>query len=231
VPLPRLLRNLASARPDHPGRRRTTRLRGLALAAAASVAALPLLSTPAAAHNYLVSASPAENASLQEAPAAVELEFNEVVRRTGSGVVVTGPDGQRWDTADAQIIGGTVTQALKPLGPAGDYEVAYRIVSADGHPVTGRLTFTLTQEGAGGAAPEPTAAPPTTGAPESGSAVTPVPADTEPATELDSQAASSASAEDGGMAWWLPVGVLVVIAGLVAAFVVTRRQGVPSDDD
>jgi hypothetical protein len=34
-------------------------------------------------------------------------------------------------------------------GPAGQYHAAYRIISADGHPVTGEISFTLSSAGAG----------------------------------------------------------------------------------
>jgi len=38
-----------------------------------------------------------------------------------------------------------------PLGPAGVYQIGYRVVSADGHPVSGKTSFTLTTAGPGSA--------------------------------------------------------------------------------
>ena len=35
------------------------------------------------------------------------------------------------------------------LGAAGDYTIAYRVTSADGHPVSGTVPFTLTEAGSG----------------------------------------------------------------------------------
>jgi copper resistance protein C len=35
--------------------------------------------------------------------------------------------------------GPTVSIDVAPLGPAGRYEIGYRIISADGHPVTGSV--------------------------------------------------------------------------------------------
>ncbi|HEX5813288.1 MAG TPA: copper resistance protein CopC, partial [Pseudonocardia sp.] len=63
-----------------------------------------------------------------------------------------------------------------PLGPAGVYQIGYRVVSADGHPVSGKVAFTLTTAGAGSAqaqTPATTAAPdavPTTAPPDAGGA-------------------------------------------------------------
>jgi len=43
---------------------------------------------------------------------------------------------------------------VNPLGPAGSYTIAYRIVSADGHPVEGSVSFTLTAAGTGSPNPD-----------------------------------------------------------------------------
>jgi hypothetical protein len=48
-----------------------------------------------------------------------------------------------------------VTAPVRELGPAGVYTIAYRIISADGHPVSGTLTFTLTTAGDGTPAAPP----------------------------------------------------------------------------
>lgn len=40
-----------------------------------------------------------------------------------------------------------VTVPLRALGSAGVYTAGYRVVSADGHPVSGSITFTLRAPG------------------------------------------------------------------------------------
>jgi copper resistance protein C len=72
----------------------------------------------------------------------VSLTFSENVRAPAY-VVVTGPDGRRVDDGSARILNATVTEHLKPTAPAGSYIVAYRVVSADGHPVEAQLTYTV----------------------------------------------------------------------------------------
>jgi copper resistance protein C len=150
--------------------------RGVAVALLAGLALL-LGAAPALAHTRLQSSDPADGASLDAAPQRVSLTFNETMTPGFSTVTVIGPDGTAYQTGEATADGGTVSIEVLPLGPAGRYEIGYRVVSADGHPVTGSVAFTLTTPGPGTtttAAPEPsaaaaapaTAAPPTPAAPE-----------------------------------------------------------------
>lgn len=133
-------------------------LRALALALVA--AALLLLGAgPAAAHTRLTGSDPADGASLATAPDTVALTFNEEMQAEFSTVTVVGPDGVAYQTGTVQAAGGTVTAAVLPLGPAGRYEIGYRVVSDDGHPVAGSVAFTLTAAGPGAAVAPTTAAP------------------------------------------------------------------------
>lgn len=111
-------------------------------------AALALLAGagPAAAHDALVGSDPADGASLDIAPTQVRLAFTEAPR--AAVATVTGPAGDRWEARPAEVLGNEVTVPLRPLGPAGVYTVGFRVVSSDGHPVTGTVRFILTQPGA-----------------------------------------------------------------------------------
>ncbi|TWH21780.1 hypothetical protein JD82_03649 [Prauserella rugosa] len=126
------------------------------LLAVAGVVLATLLAAagPASAHNTLIESDPAEGASLDRAPDEVTLTFDQPVQRgAGDGVnqiAVTGPDGGQWQRGQAQVDGTSVTTALHPLGPKGEYVIGYRILSADGHAVTDEIRFTLTQHGPGG---------------------------------------------------------------------------------
>ena len=108
------------------------------------VALLLLLATPgsAVAHASLVSTNPADGASIATAPKSVELTFSEDV---GSGfVAVTAPDGTKVKTSQPHISGAKVHADLAANDQRGRFTVAYRVVSADGHPVSGSFTFTTT---------------------------------------------------------------------------------------
>ena len=122
--------------------------RPLPLAAATLIAILVagLAATPAAAHASLISSSPPDGAAVATAPTKVELIFSEDVG-TLSIIVVTGPDGVQVVDGPTQIRNASAVQPLKTLTAVGLYQIAYRVVSADGHPVSGRLTFTYAPPG------------------------------------------------------------------------------------
>lgn len=121
----------------------------LAMLVIAGASALSLWSAPAWAHNYLTSSSPAEDAELDSPPERVELVYDQPVGKEFSQVTVTGPGERTWHDGEPTVQGDTVVQRLRPLGPAGTYTVNWRVVSADGHPISGSYTFTLTQDGPG----------------------------------------------------------------------------------
>jgi hypothetical protein len=66
---------------------------------------------------------------------------------------VVGPDGTNYQSGQVSAAGGQVSTAVSPLGPAGVYQIGYRVVSDDGHPVQGKVSFTLTAPGPAAAAP------------------------------------------------------------------------------
>ncbi|GAA3453934.1 copper resistance CopC family protein [Dactylosporangium matsuzakiense] len=130
-------------------------LRGL-LAAAVLVVLAP--ATPAWAHSRLLSSDPADGATVSTPLTAVSLTFNEGVQQQFSTVVVTGADGQSYVDGTPRVVDRTLSQAVRAL-PAGAVTVAWRTVSADGHPVEGRFTFTNATPGAASPAPVAAAGP------------------------------------------------------------------------
>ncbi|WP_228387858.1 MULTISPECIES: copper resistance CopC family protein [unclassified Nocardioides] len=121
--------------------------RRLATLAALLLALIPgtllAAAAPASAHAALVSSDPADGSRVASLPDEVTLEFNEEISDPAY-VVVTAPDGVRVNSGDATVRGPRVTQALDAQGlalPAGSYTLAYRVVSADGHPISGEQTF------------------------------------------------------------------------------------------
>lgn len=108
-----------------------------------------------AAHNELLGSDPSDGARLEAGPARVILTWDQPAQRGFSTVVVTGPDGTQWQAGPATEDGTVVSAPVRPLGPAGEYTAAYRIISADGHPVRGAVRFTLTTPGTGTPATPP----------------------------------------------------------------------------
>lgn len=134
-----------------------TSQRGTALVlAAALLGALLALATPAAAHTRLTSSTPADGAVVEVAPDQIELVFGGSVSL--STVTVTGPDGAAVTDGDPVANGSTVVARLGATRPAGRYQVAYRVVASDGHPISGQISFTASA--AAGPASSAEATPP-----------------------------------------------------------------------
>nr|WP_240945688.1 copper resistance CopC family protein [Rhodococcus sp. HNM0569] len=103
----------------------------------------------ASAHSAVVGSNPADGEQIDAGPAQVSVTFNEALQTGYAALTVVGPDGNLWTKSDPVVEGPTVSADLGELGPAGEYTVAYRVTSADGHPVSGKITFTLTTDGNG----------------------------------------------------------------------------------
>lgn len=115
----------------------------LGLTAAAVIAALTLLATPAWAHAELTSVSPADGDVLTAPPRTIELTFSEPLITAAATVVVT-DDRDLVVTRDRSRVDGTSVSIPWPVDlPPGDYTIAYRVVSGDGHPIKGTSRFTL----------------------------------------------------------------------------------------
>lgn len=142
----------------------TTASRGLstlmrALAVALLVLGLaPLGAGPAAAHASLVASDPRDGATLDRLPGRVSFTFSEDVV-SPAYVVVRTSDGADVTTGEPVVDGATVSQELDGSAATGEVTLAYRVVSVDGHPVTGELAVTVAERSADqGRAGDPAAA-------------------------------------------------------------------------
>lgn len=168
-----------------------------------ALAAFPILflAAPASAHTALTGSDPDDGARIP-APARVTLTFNEAIR---SARVVVRPEGAQAQVqkGSATVEGDAVVQKVKTGLPDGRYTIGYRVISADGHPVTGVLSFTVTGPGDGSS---------TSGAgPAQSSGATPSP-----------QADASGG---GGTTRWIMVGAgLAAGAGIGLLFTMRRRR-------
>nr|WP_225853827.1 copper resistance CopC family protein [Micromonospora sp. AMSO31t] len=123
----------------------------------ATLGMLLVPAAPAAAHNSLRAASPAADARLTAPPARVTLEFLQTVDPAFTTIVLSDAQRRKVPTGDAAIAAATVTVPITGTLPNGAYTVAYRVVSADGHPVQGSYGFTVADPANPAA---PAAAPP-----------------------------------------------------------------------
>ena len=116
--------------------------------AVSSVLALLFLATPHAfAHANLTGANPAGRSQIEMMPSEVWLEFDENLQTLGDTpinfLIVKDSKGLRLDNEIAQVAGARLyTQIIKDAQP-GKISMTYRIVSSDGHPIEGTVSFTL----------------------------------------------------------------------------------------
>jgi copper transport protein len=102
--------------------------------------------TPASAHAALRGTDPKDGTVLKSAPRDITLTFTESVGLLDDSFRVLDPENRRLDTGGAQHAQGRSDTARVTL-PAklarGTYVVAWRVVSADSHPVSGAFTFSV----------------------------------------------------------------------------------------
>lgn len=101
---------------------------------------------PASAHAALRSTSPADGTVVKSAPRYVTLTFTESVALLDDSFRVYDPTNHRVSTGEAQHAPGRSDTARFTL-PAkigkGTFTVAWRVISADSHPVSGAFTFSV----------------------------------------------------------------------------------------
>jgi methionine-rich copper-binding protein CopC len=107
------------------------------------LALLVSVSGPASAHAALVGSDPADGSSLAAAPTTISFAFNENVAKPAY-VAVAAPDGSQVAVTDIRAIDKSVTATVDDVDQRGTYSASYRVVSADGHPVTGTVTYDVT---------------------------------------------------------------------------------------
>ena len=118
-----------------------------------ALAVLAIGAPAAQAHATLQGSTPARGAQLAQSPERIVLTFDEPVEGSFGAIRVFDAKAGRVDDGKVSHPGGAgrkLTVGVKPGLPDGSYTATYRVVSADGHPVSGGLLFSV---GAGGAAP------------------------------------------------------------------------------
>ncbi|MCW2166303.1 hypothetical protein B0I12_003475 [Microbacterium hydrothermale] len=190
-------------------------------AAGIAVTALSLMfvlpgSPPARAHDALVQSSPAADSVVSATPAEVSMTYSGEVFDASSAIAVEVIDSSGANVAltPPVVADTTVTQAVKPVTSPGVVTVRWRVVSSDGHPISGEYAFTVDAPvtPTASAEPDPSA---TTGAPSS-SEQSPAISST---PEQSATADAVAEVEEPRSGIGLPLlvtGVAVVILGAAA---------------
>lgn len=190
--------------------------------ALAVVAALLLIAgwifaaPPASAHDELLGSDPAADATLDAPPAALTLTFSGAISTEpgASEVQVTDAAGTSLTAGDPTAQDNVLTQPLSDEA-AGAITVLWKVVSSDGHPISGEYSFTVnapapteTVEPTETATPEPSE----TAAPTATASTTPEP--TDPASDEGSSALP-----------WIIGGIVVLgVAAGVAYLLISRSR-------
>lgn len=105
--------------------------------------------SPALAHDQLIGSNPKNGAQLDKQPEWIELEFSGNIQDVGTEIQVN-HNGKDVSAGEIAVEGRKVTSALPDDLEPGDYEIVWRVVSEDGHPISGTVKFTLKDSNAAG---------------------------------------------------------------------------------
>ena len=173
--------------------------------------------SPAQAHNYLVSSTPASGSTISVLPDTFEVTTNGPLLRLGGGtggfaLEVRDAAGNYYSDGCITVTGSSITEKAA-LGSAGEYTVLWQVVSTDGHTVSGEYGFTWAPDAA-----------------QQISAGSATPPDCDGTAGGDTPQASPvaesprANADLGDLLWIGGAIGAVLLAGLVTILVLSRRK-------
>ena len=174
-----------------------------------------IVAAPASAHDELVSTDPAADAVLDALPAQLTLTFSgELETDPGATELqVTDAAGASLADGDPLAEGTVVTQPLSGAA-SGVVTVLWKVVSSDGHPISGEFAYSVPT--APTPTPTPTATATATASPSETPVETATPAPIETAVPVDSGAAS--------LPWILLAVIGVALLGGVTYLLVSRAR-------
>ena len=123
----------------HSARARRTRT----LAAVGAAALTCTFAAPAGAHDVLEGAEPSAGETLTEAPDELVLTYSDAVQQVGNRISVTDSAGEVVAEGEPTADGSVVTFDLPEDLTDGSYTTTWRVVSSDGHPISGTTDFTV----------------------------------------------------------------------------------------
>ncbi|GAA1189178.1 hypothetical protein GCM10009585_02390 [Brevibacterium paucivorans] len=170
--------------------------------------------SPALAHDQLIGSNPKNGAQLDKQPEWLELEFSGNIQEVGTEIQVN-HNGKDVSAGEIAVEGRKVTSALPDDLEPGDYEIVWRVVSEDGHPVSGTVKFTIKDSNAaGGTTSENQGDDSATEAPAQGTGDNNTNKDNSGDSSADSNDASATAGENSnGMS---PIAYVAIALGAVA---------------
>ena len=193
--------------------------------------------TPASAHTDLVSSDPRDGAELAAPPSQVTFVFAEELLPDFVNFSISNAEGEPLSIAGVSVDGATAVLPWPTDAPGNAYTVAYRVVSQDGHPISGAITFSYVMDlpsptpTSSATSPTPTSSsalptpsPSTSPDPEPTKTETPEPAITS-GTESPTQSPNTNPVSSTSSTGWIIAGIAIVVLAVIAiiALIVRRR--------
>lgn len=200
-------------------------------AAGVVLATLGVSAAPASAHNYPVAYAPAEGSVVTTQPGVFSVTTNDNLLQldgtgTGMAMQISGPAGAAtplyYGDGCVTVFGPSV-ETTAQLGAPGEYTVVWQVVSTDGHPVSGKYSFTWQPEAGQALAAGSITPPDCNGAAPSG-----------PVQSTDAASPAAAAPDAAALAGvlWIGGALLAVLVAVVATLAFVRRKpGPPGPSD
>ena len=206
--------------------------RNIALAVTtATVFVLSVTMAPtASAHADLQVSTPQDGESLQIAPEEIRLTFSEELFEELVEISILDADGDLYSTIEVEQTPPPGTDVIFPWptqAPPGEYSIAYRVVSADGHPVTGTISFSYAATAPEPSTPEPAPSDSTPSAESSTPATSPAassPIASAPSSSSATESSTSSSTDSSSGTPLVILGVVLLLGVIATSAIIVRAR-------
>ena len=210
--------------------------RNIALAATTAMLFLlsVLMAPTASTHADLQVSTPEDGESLEIAPEEIRLTFSEELFEELVEISILDAAGDLYSTIEVEQTPPPGTDVIFPWptqAPPGEYSIAYRVVSADGHPVTGTISFsyaaTAVEPSPSDTAPPPTPSDSTPSAESSTPAASPAassPTASAPSPSSATESSTSSSTDSSSGTLLVVLGVVLLLGVIAASAVIVRAR-------
>ena len=206
--------------------------RNIALAVTmATVFVLSVAIAPTAfAHADLQVSTPEDGESLEIAPEEIRLTFSEELFEELVEISILDADGDLYSTIEVEQTPPPGTDVIFPWptqAPPGEYSIAYRVVSADGHPVTGTISFSYAATAPEPSTPEPAPSDSTPSGESSTPATSPAassPIASAPSSSSATESSTSSSTDSSSGTPLVILGVVLLLGVIATAAIIARAR-------
>jgi methionine-rich copper-binding protein CopC len=179
-----------------------------------------LMAPTGSAHADLQVSTPEDGESLRGAPEKIRLTFSEELFEELVEISILDAAGDLYSTIKVEQTpppGTDVIFPWPPQTPPGEYSIAYRVVSADGHPVTGTISFSYADT-----TPEPSSSDSTPSAQSSTPASSPTAS--APSASPTNESSTSSSTDSSSGTPLVVLGVVLLLGVIAASAIIVRAR-------